>query len=222
MIVDCSPPESTTRVNQSQSNASQCPASDPAWHRRFLELLPKIRRHAQIRFRTLPAESRDDLVQETISRALLDYLRLVERGRDHLASATPLARFAVAQVCAGRRVGAKLNGHDVGSPYCRLRNGVQLQSLDSHNETTGSWREALVEDYRSTPADIAAVRIDFAHWLTTLPRRSRRLAERLAMGETTSGAARLFSISPGRVSQLRGELRRAWHRFQGEAIPAGV
>jgi len=77
MIIDCSPPESTTRANQSQSDASQCPASVPTWHRRFLELLPKIRRHAQIRFRSLPAESCDDLVQETIARALLDYLRLV-------------------------------------------------------------------------------------------------------------------------------------------------
>jgi hypothetical protein len=184
-------------------------------------MLPKIRRHAQIRFRAQAPELRDELVQETIARALMDYLRLVHRGKEHLACATPLARFAVAQVRAGRRVGARLNGRDVGSEYCQLRHGVRRQSLDSDDETSGSWREALVEDRHSTPAELAAIKIDFANWLTSLPRRSRRLAERLAMGETTSGAASLFGISRGRVSQLRRELCRAWYAFQGETVPAG-
>jgi DNA-directed RNA polymerase specialized sigma24 family protein len=222
MIVQSSHSPTAIRPNQCRGDTAACAASHTAWQKRFLELLPKIRRHAQIRFRALAPEAREELVQETIARALMDFLRLVQRGKEHLACATPLARFAVAQVRQGRRVGSRLNGRDVGSEYGRLRNGVLVLSLDSHDETSGSCCEALAEDRRSTPADIAAIRIDFAHWLTTLSPRSRRLAERLAMGETTSGAARLFGISPGRVSQLRGEFRRAWHAFQGEAIPAAV
>ena len=69
----------------------------------------------------------------------------------------------------------------------------------------------------ATPADIAASRIDVREWLQTLPRRSRRLAERLATGESTSGAAQMFGISPSRVSQLRRELYGAWNTFQGES-----
>lgn len=182
-------------------------------------MLPAIRRHAQLRFRSLPAELRAEMVQETIARALLDYLRLIERDREHLAHATPRARFAVAQVRRGRRVGCRLNVRDVSSEYCQTRKGISLHSLDTDDETSG-WREVLVEDRQAGLAEIAAVRIDFAQWLKTLPRRSRRLAQRLAAGETTSNAAQQFGISPGRVSQLRAELRRAWHAFQGEPIPA--
>jgi DNA-directed RNA polymerase specialized sigma24 family protein len=222
MIVQSSHSTTAIRPNQCRRDTAACTESHTAWQNRFLELLPKIRRHAQIRFRAQAPELREELVQETIARALMDFLRLVQRGKEHLACASPLARFAVAQVRQGRRVGSRLNGRDVGSEYCRLRNGVRVLSLDNHDESFSGWCEALVEDKRSTPADIAAVRIDFASWLSTLPRRSRRLAERLAMGETTSGAARLFGISPGRVSQLRGEFRRAWYAFQGEAIPAAV
>jgi hypothetical protein len=160
------------------------------------------------------------MVQESVARAMLDYLRLVERGREHIARATPLARFAVAQVRQGRRVGGRLNSADVSSEYCRAKKGVSLLSLDSRDQASGSCRELLVEGRRSTPADIAAARIDVDRWLKTLPGRSRRLAELLATGETTSDAAVAFSISRGRISQLRRELRRAWLTFQGEAVPA--
>jgi DNA-directed RNA polymerase specialized sigma subunit len=79
-----------------------------------------------------------------------------------------------------------------------------------------------VEDRRSTPANVAEVRIDVAEWLQTLPNRSRRLVERLVIGESTSEAAQWLGVSPGRISQLRRELCRAWYAFQGEVVPAGL
>jgi RNA polymerase sigma factor (sigma-70 family) len=185
-------------------------------------MLPKIRRHAAMRFRALSSELREEMVQETIVRALFDYLRLVERGKGHVAFATPLARFAVAHVRQGRRIGGRLNSKDISSEYCRNRNGLELESLDSQDDAEGSWREVLVEDRRSTPANVAAMRIDVEQWLKTLPNRSRQLMERLVMGESTSDTARLFGISPGRVSQLRRELCRAWYAFHGEDVPIGL
>ena len=97
---------------------------------------------------------------------------------------------------------------------------MTLRSLDHQVEASGDWKEILVEDYKAGPSDTAAARIDFAQWLKTLPRRSRRLAERLATGESTSETARLFGISKSRVSQMRSEFRRAWYTFHGEMIPA--
>jgi DNA-directed RNA polymerase specialized sigma24 family protein len=187
----------------------------PTWHSAFLRMLPSIRRHAEVRFRHVNATDREDAVQEVIARALLDYLRLIERGKEAVAFAGPLARYAVAQVRRGRRVGGRLNIRDVSSEYCRVRKGVLLESLD-RDENSSDWREVLVEDRHSTPAEIAATRIDVGEWLKTLPGRSRRLAERLATGETTSDAAQLFGISPARVSQLRRELHHAWNSFQAE------
>ena len=76
--------------------------------------------------------------------------------------------------------------------------------------------EILVEDRHAGPADTARVRLDFAAWLKSLPYRVRRIAKVLANGETTTAAAEKFELSAGRVSQIRGELRQAWQRFQGE------
>ena len=107
MIAPCSPAKITVQSKDVQRNAAQCAASDSSWQHRFLELLPKIRRHAQIRFRAQAPELRDELVQETIARALLDYLRLVERGKETWPAqlhwpATRLLRFARDDASANR------------------------------------------------------------------------------------------------------------------------
>jgi hypothetical protein len=59
-------------------------------------------------------------------------------------------------------------------------------------------------------------RVDFHAWLESLPEHTRRMAETLATGETTSHVARMFGCSASRISQLRSELYRAWRVFQGE------
>ena len=221
MFVASKPHHSQGRSPRGPSEIGLNLAEVGSWQSRFLTMLPKIRRHAEMRFRALSSELREEMVQETIVRALLDYLRLVERGKEHVAFATPLARFAIAHVRQGRRVGGRLNSKDISSEYCRRRSGLELESLDSQ-DAGGSWREVLVEDRLSSPANVAAMRIDVEQWLKTLPNRSRQLMERLVMGESTSDTARLFGISPGRISQLRRELCRAWYAFHGEDVPIGL
>lgn len=189
----------------------------PAWHHRFLQILPAIRRQATASFRKADPAAREEAVQEVIANALVAYARLVDQEKEHVAFATPLAGYAIAQVRAGRQVGSRLNVRDVTSAYCRARKGVRLESLDQ--QVSGEWMEITAESRRATPAEIATIRIDFTDWLTTLTPRNRRLAERLAAGESTSSAACALGVSRGRVSQLRAELRNAWHFFQGESLP---
>jgi len=208
--------EREVQPGQQRSAYQKCGTAD--WQLRFLSLLPSICEHAEFRFRHQAPEAREELIQETVSRALVDYRRLVERGKEHLAYAGPLAKYAIAQVRQGRRVGGRLNAQDVSTEYCRNRKGVSLESLDRLDESCCAWREILVEDRCSTPAEIAGARIDVSEWLKTLPPRSRRLAEGLAAGESTSGAARSLGVSSSRVSQLRRELHRAWNTFQGEPV----
>jgi hypothetical protein len=38
----------------------------------------------------------------------------------------------------------------------------------------------------------------------------------LSTGETTNGAARIFGVSPSRISQLRRQLQQAWEVFMTE------
>ena len=188
----------------------------PAWHAAFLLMLPAIQRHARIAFRDFPDEAREDLVQEAVANCLVAYVRLVELGKPELAYPTPRAMYAVRQVHSGRRVGSRLNVRDVTSPHARLTKGITVERLDRFDGDAGEWLEILVEDKRATPADTAAIRIDFAAWLQRLSDRDRQIAEALAVSQTTNEVARRFRLSPGRISQKRREYLRAWQQFQGE------
>jgi len=189
----------------------------PTWHAAFLKMLPKIQRHAWIAFRGLPPEARQELVEEAVANAFVAYARLVERGKEHLARPSPLARFAVSQVRVGRRVGGHLCVRDVLSGYAQFSKGFSVGRLDHFGEEENGWQEIILEDRRAGPAEIAATRIDFASWLRLLPPRRRKIALTLATGETTREAALKFGVTAGRISQLRLWFQQTWAAFQGEA-----
>ena len=189
----------------------------PSWHDPFLAMFPAIQRHARLAFRHLNPEARADMVEEVVANAFVAYHRLVELDKADLAYPTPLAMFGVRQVKAGRRVGCRLNVRDVSSWHCRLNKGVRVERLDHYDADEQAWKEVLVEDRHAGPAATACCRIDFSAWLRSLSRRNRRIATTLATGETTQRVARQFRVSPGRISQIRGELKDSWDGFQGEA-----
>ena len=97
-------------------NKEQTSPSQDSVQQRFLTMLPQIHRQANAAFRRLDVESRDELVAEVIANAYCAFVRLAERGKAKIAYAVPLANFAIRQVLDGRRVGNKLNIHDVTSP----------------------------------------------------------------------------------------------------------
>ena len=196
--------------------------SVPRWHKKFLAMLPLIRRHAAVSFRHLDAEARAEAVQEVICNALAAFRRLVELGKVDVAYASPLARYAVAQVRAGRRVGASLNCKDISSLHCQNQKRLTVERLDYFDTEEMCWAEVLVEDRHAGPAETAASRIDFASWLRSLSRQKRKVATALATGESTQTTARKFSLSPGRVSQLRSELKKAWEVFVGDISAPGA
>ena len=80
--------------------AIKIPTSDntkPANHAAFLAMLPAIRRTAQITFRKIRPELRDELIEEVVANCYVAYARLVDRGHADRALPSPLARFAIAQ-----------------------------------------------------------------------------------------------------------------------------
>ena len=193
-------------------------ASSPSdWHNDFLEMLPHIERHARMAFRDRTGEARDEAVQETVCNACVVFARLAKQGRAGAATWSSLAKYAIRQVRDGRRVGGSLNIKDVTSDHCQLRKRVKVQPLFRWDEPKQEWQEMLVEDKTCTPAELAASRIDFPAFLAALQPKKRRIAETLATGESTQGVAKLFGITPGRISQLRQELLVAWQNFHGFA-----
>ena len=188
-------------------------------HAAFLTMLPIIRRAAQIAFRKIRPELRQDLIEEVVANSFVAYARLVERGQADRAFPSPLARFAIAQVRVGRRVGNHLRVRDVLSHYAQYQNGFQVERLDHFDDEEDCWQEIVVEDKRATPADIAICRIDFSEWLRQLTVRLRKIALALAAGETTKAVAKQFGLSPARISQLREWLKKSWEAFQGGPKP---
>jgi hypothetical protein len=189
--------------------------TEPAWHAGFLALLPAIYDQLRFNFRGLPPEARDDAIAECLASAAVAFQKLHEQDRADLAYPTVLAKFAVRQFRSGRRVGGQLNRNDVLSTHGQRHHGLTVERLD-RRYPDGAWKEVLVEDRRSTPAATAIARIDFGDWLSRLCRRERGVATTLASGESGRGTAKKFGLTAGRISQLRGELKRNWERFQGE------
>jgi len=189
-------------------------------------MLPAIHRQARVAFRHLPPEAKQDAVEEVVCNTIVAYARLAELGKTDLAYPSVLARYGIAQVRDGRRIGAKLNIRDPLSGYCQRKKNVVVERLDKFDEEENAWQEAVVQDTRSAPVpDIVAFRCDFPAWLETLSRRDHRIAETLAIGHSTSAVAIRFGVSPGRVSQLRRELHDSWKEFTGGAdgpSPAGL
>jgi hypothetical protein len=114
----------------------------PRWHQAFLAMLPVIEAHARCVFRHRDAEARQEAIQEVIANALVAYTRLCALGKVELAYPTVLARYAVAQVNDGRKVGGHLNIQDVSSAYCRRQKKITMERLDHFDEEENQWREA--------------------------------------------------------------------------------
>jgi len=194
--------------------------SVPAWHSLFLAMLPTIVTHVRISFRHLRPEAREEAVAECVANAFVAFARLVQLGKVNLAYPTVLARYAVAQVNDGRKVGGRLNVRDISSTYCQRRKKVNLERLDHFDDEENAWKEAVVEDTKAASvSDIVAFRCDFSDWLASLSRRDRRIAESLAIGNRTGEVAKRFDVSAGRISQLRHELAESWRTFVGEPAP---
>jgi hypothetical protein len=183
-------------------------------------MAPAIKQHAKIAFRHLREEARAEAIQNALCCACAAVARLAELGKLDLCYASVLARFAVAQTKDGRMLGRPLNCKDISSEYCQRAKGVVMERLDKYDREEEVWQEILIPDQTCTPAELAASRIDFPRWLKTLKSRDRKIALKLAAGETTSRVSRSHRLSPGRISQLRRELKAAWEAFIGEAEPS--
>ena len=202
----------------------RCRKLAPAWHARFLAMLPAIVTHARITFQHYDPESRAEAIQCVVASSFVAYARLVELDKEEIAYPSVLARLGCAQYRAHRRVGAKLNIGDVLGSYCQAKKHVIVERLDRFDNEEGAWQEAVVQDTRSAPVpDIVAFRCDFSAWLRSLPRRDRRITATLALGNRTSDVAKRFNVTEGRISQLRRELAASWGAFVGEMpVSCGV
>jgi hypothetical protein len=184
---------------------------------RFVAMIPLIRKQVRFAFRHLPATVRQERIDDALAQAFVLFAHLARRKRVRLAHPTALARYAAYRVRSGRPIGSRMNSRDVLSRATQRRFGFRVISADT-GCLARSLRstDLLGESRRTTPAELAAIRIDFASGLDRLSDRQRKIALCLACGESTGAVARRFRVSCGRISQIRLELATRWSHFYGE------
>jgi hypothetical protein len=184
-----------------------CGEFEPTWQSAFVEMVPEIQQRLRRAFRNLEAEAREDSIGQAVVHSLLAYLRLHDRGRVEVATASTLAWYAVLQVKRGRPAGTRMNGKEPLSRYAQIGNGIQFE------QGHGNWLDRIVEDKRASVPDQVAAKLDFTAWFITLSRRMKRIARDLAHGFSTSEVARKHGVTAGRISQLRRKLEASWADF---------
>jgi hypothetical protein len=187
-------------------------------HGGFLAILPRIVVHANIRFRRLRPDLREEAIAEAVAAAFVAYNRLAQKRQLHRAYPSSLADFAVRHVHEHRHVGGHQNSRDVLSRLARRRHGFTVRRLNGHDYY--GCKPLIAEHGRFSPADAAAFNVDFRDWLNRFNHRHRRIIKTLAGGEGTFAVADRFGITPSRVSGLRREYEQSWQQFQGEALAA--
>ena len=207
-----SPQQPAQQAAQQSEQQPEQPTSNEA----FVAMLPQIRNIARYSFRRCVADRRDELVAEAIANAYVAYKRLVQRGKADLAFPSALARYAVKQIRAGRRVGCRFNAHDVMSAHAQRAKGFRLERLDQRDRNATTWREAVVNDPRTPVFHQVWFRIDFPEWLSRLSRRNRQIVKALAHGDSTTEVAQRFDVTKGTVSQLRRAFAESWFAFHAD------
>jgi hypothetical protein len=199
---------------QSSQRMQPVPAHESV---RFVAMIPGIQKQLRFAFRHSPAAVRQERIDDALAQAFVLFAHLVLRKRVRLAHATALARYAAYRVRSGRPIGSRGNSRDVMSRVTQRRFGFRVTSADP-GCSAGQLRptELLGESRQATPAELAAIRVDFASWLGRLSDRKREIALSLAVGESTGAVAQRFGVSSGRISQIRLELAARWRQFQGE------
>ena len=193
------------------------PCKTPAWHHDLTDFLGFVRARATKVHHDLRGPDREDAVADVVADVTASLARLSGRRQTHRGLIRPLTDYAIRHRAAGRRIGTSTNRRDLQSPARRDRQ--RIGSLEAKSEERGlSWRDVLPDSRQADPAEIAAARIDVSAWLSRLPERLRDLAETLAAGHTPGELARRFGVSPGRISQMREELRRDWADFSGRQL----
>jgi hypothetical protein len=191
-------------------------------HAQFLEILPKIELHARWSFRHVRCrQTQEDYISETTAICWKWFLRLVEQGKDPTQFPTILAGYATRAVRSGRRTCGQENSKDVLSRIAQGRYSFVVSKFpDRSTLESNPLGAALVDNTQSPIPEQVHFRLDFPSWLRSLNRKRRRISKAMILGHRTLDLAARFRISPGRISQLRRELRHSWRQFIKEATPS--
>jgi hypothetical protein len=193
----------------------------------------ELESRARANFSRLDRERRDEAVAEVMAVTLAAALSAARRGR--LYNLTPFwcVIFASRQWRQGRRF-AGYSSNCVMSEASRIKHGIKVGSLEALDEGAGheayiSLDESLADRNAEDPFDVVRRSEDFPAIMDmegVSPKARRTL---MFLAENQGGSRQLdlaaeLMVSPGRITQLKGELAAALakHDYVGPLGPRPV
>lgn len=181
----------------------------------FEELLAKMMPHFRY-FASregLTGDNYDECLQDMSCSAYEFYKSLMDRGLQDRVYYSPLAKYAMCRFKEGRRYNG-YNSTDVLGEVTRLKERVEVDSLEPYDDKRHTWYECFVADGRVNVAREVAFKIDCEDWMATLDQRRRAILEAMIQGDSNQELSARFKVSQGRISQHRREFYESWKEFR--------
>ena len=182
------------------------------------EIYPIIRNTIPRTARPIGSEDPEELVQDATASAA-EMLDAAERS-GKLPSPNSVAYYSIQRTKSGRRSYGDIRS-DVMSPGFLMDNEGALSSLeeplggdDDGALTLGD----MIAERREDPSVEVTRKLDWEEFRSRQDKRKQRIIAEISAGLGTGEIARLFSVSPARVVQLKREIAKDIKSFMGDNI----
>jgi hypothetical protein len=171
----------------------------------FTEQVPTMERMARRHFLHLNPEARQEAVTNTLALAWMFLYRLFRQGR---AEKPEIVRSCLWYAIRQTKVGRTPQG-------CPKKKDTLSPRWVGPTRSAGFDPDQFVSRNTAVP-DAVIFKVDVPQFMSTLNDRQRQMAVDLAVGMTTSEAAKKHKLSAGRISQFRKEFKAKFDQFFGE------
>jgi hypothetical protein len=199
----------------------------------FEAMLPKITQYLASVFRFVRCVStRNDRIAEGVALCWKWFIRMKQQGKEPSEFVTTMARYAARAVRVGRTLCGQQKSKDVLSLTAKIKYGVSVvqfaaKVFPEHKERPAPvpdeaviYEQHVSDDTQTPVPDQVAFRVDWPVFLETLTPRDRGIAAFLALGHQATEAAKEFSVSLPRISQVRKDWQRRWSEFHVDCLDA--
>jgi len=174
---------------------------------------------------------RQDLIAEASFRAWRMALNEWKRGENPvkwvaLIAARCASESLGAVISLKRILGNSAGGHGAqGATHAPSKDGKggmtdrrkMLKAEVFKNRLPSLVMTVIADRRQSSPADNAAIAIDFAEWMTTTLPRERVMVKAYLNGSSQEDVSRMLRLGRNTVSYHRGRMRQSWNRFQRQS-----
>ncbi|MEI6233312.1 MAG: hypothetical protein WCT04_09680 [Planctomycetota bacterium] len=209
---------------KSEQPVNVCPSNEEI-ETRFNTIWPELESRAKAMSQRYKPDA-EEAEAEALASMAANFVTSARRGK--WIPPTMLAHFASARL----RVGRQLTGNAINDPLsaqCRIfkkANALHISRLfaprRSHALPSAMAKrlvDLLTSDIGEDPAVRVALRLDWAAFMDTQPRRIRQIINGLAEGRQRNEMAKRINVSPGRLTQIMDGVKLAVLEFFGEATP---